>query len=152
MQQTIKKYRKVGNEFIEDVTAFNIGFEWTDVHGIKRRVIYFESVDNLVQQTTSATYLYQLLDPKDNVWKADELMQSTATMNNYVNAQTGQIELEPFIYSIEDVNGLPTQIQTLKPGLIPEFKFLFILQYQLFEGVMKSIQARRFGATSFTNG
>jgi hypothetical protein len=152
MEQTIKKFRKVGNDFIEDATAFNIGFEWIDQHNIKRRVIYYQSTDDLVNQTTNATYVYQLCDPKDNKWKADEIMQSVATMNNFVNAQTGELEVEPYITTIEDVNGQPTQVNTLKPGLMPEFKFLYTLQYQLFEGVMKSIQARKFGATSFVNG
>lgn len=147
MEQVIKRYRKVNDLFIEDPNAFCIGFLWTDIHNIQRRVIYYGSTDDLINQTTNASYVYQLLDPKDNVWKADVDMKSVATMQNFVNAQTGVLELDPYITTIEN----DVEVKTLKPGLVPEFKFLYNLQYQLFEGVMKSIQARKFGATSFVN-
>lgn len=152
MEQTIKKYNKKGNSFVEDVNGYCIGFEWTDEHSLKRRVIYYSSSNDLELKTTTANYVYQLLDPIDKIWKIDKTLTSTATMTNFINSSTGVLEQNPYIMQQQEIEGQMVEIYVLKPGLIPEFQFLYNIQYQIFESVMKSIQARKFGATSFTNG
>ncbi|MCC7051536.1 MAG: hypothetical protein IT239_07155 [Bacteroidia bacterium] len=152
MEQTIKKYNKKGNSFVEDVNGYCIGFEWTDEHSLKRRVIYYSSSNDLELKTTTANYVYQLLDPIDKIWKIDKTLTSTATMTNFINSSTGVLEQNPYIMQKQEIEGQMVEIYVLKPGLIPEFQFLYNIQYQIFESVMKSIQARKFGATSFTNG
>lgn len=152
MEQTIKKYNKKGNSFVEDVNGYCIGFEWTDEHSLKRRVIYYSSSNDLELKTTTANYVYQLLDPIDKIWKIDKTLTSTATMTNFINSSTGVLEQNPYIMQKQEIEGQMVEIYVLKPGLIPEFQFLYNIQYQIFESVMKSIQARKFGATSFING
>ncbi len=152
MEQTIKKYNKKGNSFVEDVNGYCIGFEWTDEHSLKRRVIYYSSSNDLELKTTTANYVYQLLDPIDKIWKIDKTLTSTATMTNFINSSTGVLEQNPYIMQQQEIEGQMVEIYVLKPGLIPEFQFLYNIQYQIFESVMKSIQARKFGATSFING
>lgn len=151
MIHTKKRYRyiKETGDYLEDSAAYCLGFEWLDSFGIKRRVIYVSSTDNLITQTTTATSIYQLLDPKDNKWKATVENTNTATMDTYINMTTGLPEKEPFIYVDQTIDGEVVQIAQLKSNLVPEFHFLFNLQLQLFDKIMESIQKNNFEATGF---
>jgi hypothetical protein len=155
MIQTRKTYKKVGNDYIEDPNGFNVGYEWTDVDGLLRRTIYITSVDDLDNESTSAVCRYELLDPETNEWVLRRVNTALAVMTNYVTAQGVPVEnpyeddLNSPIYDESEPPVIIAYNQKLIDGLIPEFKFFYDLQMQLFNGIIQSIQVRKFGATGF---
>jgi hypothetical protein len=145
MKQTQKRYIKTGSEYQEHPQGVCIGFEWADAKGVLRRVVYHKSVDDLEARTTTAVSDYQIFDDLKNRWITSEPIISTADMHSYLYADTGIYEPEPYI-TTENEGQL---VQTLKPNLVPQFLFLYQLQLQLFESLIKNIQVLKFGATSF---
>lgn len=137
MIHTEKRYKLVGSAYIEDPNGFIIGFSWTDSDSIDRRCLYIASSDDLQSEVTVAICRYEMKDPQNGEWVLRKIDSSSAKMDSFVHPD-GSLESNPY-----DGNG------DLKPGLIPEFKFFFDLQLQLFANVMKSIQTRKFGATGF---
>lgn len=139
MIQTQKRYKKVKEGlYVEDQNGFNIGFQWMDNFQMLRRVIYTMCLDDLDHQFTVSEARCELYDPSVSAWILTKTDSSRATMDSYVDAG-GTLQAEPF-----EADGV-----TLKTGLIPEFEFFFNIQLQIFQGVMKSIQVRKFGATDF---
>jgi len=173
MIQTRKTYKKINNNFVEDVNGFIIGYEFTDVSGIRRRCLYLESHDDLVNEVTSSIARYEWLDPIKNKWILVEIETSLATMSSYVDG-SGVLDESPLEDDLtkpitqgddltnplyEDIEGVSTLIgyealiigyqQKLKVGLMPEFAVVYGLQLTLFNPIMESIQARKYGATGF---
>lgn len=155
MIQTQKRFSKNGQNYIEDLNGYIIGFVWIDNDNIQRRTLYTNSVDDLEACRTSAGFRYEMLDPETNEWILRKGDNAFATMDSFVNMQ-GELQIEPYEDDITkpilDPNDGVTVIgyeQKIKDGLIPEFDFFYNLQLQLFNGVMRAIQARKFGATGF---
>jgi hypothetical protein len=155
MTQTRKTYKRIGENYIETPTGFNVGYEWTDANGVLRRVIYIASLDDLDNEVTSAVCRYEMFDPETSEWVLRRTNTSLATMDAYVTAQ-GVVEPVPYeddlnlpIYDPADGVTIIGYEQKLKDGLIPEFKFFYDLQMALFNGIIQSIQTRVFGATGF---
>jgi len=169
MIQTKKKYTYRGNKFEEDQNGYILGYEWTDENSIKRRCLYIESVDDLVNKFCSAKCRYEMYDPKADEWILRQTDVSLATNNSFINLNTGVLETEPYeddldspiygddlnspIYGEDNLVGYEQKIiaynKKLKNGLVPEFHFFYNAQMQLFSAVMDNIQTRKFGATGF---
>ncbi len=167
MIQTRKNYKKISEDyFIEDVNGFIIGFEWVDSNSILRRCLYISSIDDLINETTSAICRYEMFDPETNTWLLRKTEISLAKMDSYIyynhpdkltdtTKQDGALETSPYEDNLDlpiyDVDGITIigYIKKLKDFLIPEFLFFYNIQLQIFNGVMQSIQVRKFGATGF---
>jgi hypothetical protein len=173
MIQTRKTYKKMNGEFVENANGFIIGYEFTDSSNITRRCLYTESHDDLVNETISATARYEWLDPIKNKWVLVEIETSLATMDSFVDAN-GVLDESPFENDLTkpitqgddltkplymDIEGVNTLVgyealiigyqQKLKTGLYPEFAVVYGLQLTLFNPIIQSIQARKYGATGF---
>ena len=155
MIQTLKRYKEVGDTFVEDSTGFIVGYQWIDASNITRRTLYIANNMDTINQYSIAVCRYEMLDPASGLWYLIDTKDFMATMNDWVHATTGAYESTPYqddttqpIYE-EDGITVKKYVQILKTGLVPQFQFWFNMLLPMYSPAMQDIQTRIYGATQF---
>jgi len=94
MQQTKKTYKKIGDNYAEDINGYLIGYEWT-INNILRRNIYTASSDDLEREISILKSVLQWYDPSNNTWKNDNTNLHRAMQDTWVDSN-GIIDNSPY--------------------------------------------------------